>query len=186
MSGLNYTSLNWDVSEELIVPIAVGAIIFTVNIGVLREMAVLGAFFAIFGSISGFGLGLISLPVYFRTGLGFLPAVLSPRFCDTRQSSGSWTVHVVSAVYYSYLAAFLGFGLGMGASRWVAAFDDPQIAGMVAGLCVGFVFLLGQVWGATREAYSVNFLSLGLWLACGISLILPGRLWWLFIPTGDL
>lgn len=186
MSGLNYTSLNWGVSEELVVPIAIGTIILTVNIGVLREMAIIAAFFAMFGSLSGFGLGIISLPIYFRTGLGFLPPVLSPRFSDTRQSSGFWTVHVVSAVYYSYLAAFLGFGLGMGASRWVAALDDPQTAGTVAGLVVGFVFLLGQVWGATREAYSVTYSSLGLWLAVGISLILPGRLWWLFIPRGDL
>lgn len=173
------------VSEELVVPIVVGAIIVTLNTGVLRELAVLGAFFAVFGSIAGFGLGVISLPLYFRTGLGFSPPVLSPRFSDSRRGSDSWTVHVVSAVYYSYLAAFLGVGLGLGVSQWVATFDDPQIAGMVAGLLVGVLFTLGQIWGASRETYSLTISDIGLWLVYGALLVIPGRLWILFIGTPD-
>ena len=185
MSALDKIPLNRDVSEELVVPIVVGAIIVTLNVGVLREVAVVGAFLAVFGSLAGFGLGVLSLPVYFRTGLGFSPPVSSPRFSDSRGGSDSWAVHVVSAVYYSYLAAFLGLGFGMGVSGRVAAFDDLRIAGMGAGLLVGLLFVLGQTWGATRERYSLTISDIALWWVYGALLIIPGRLWILIVGTPD-
>lgn len=176
------TSLKRGISEELVVPIYVGATIFILNIGVLGELAVVGAFIAVLGAITGFALGVLSLPIYFSTGLGFSPPVLSPRFSDSHRSSESWTVHVVSAVYYSYLAAFLVLGLGFVVTQWLAPYDDPPIAA-ISGFLVGFLFVFGQIWGATRETYSLTISDIGLWLVYGTLLVIPARLLILFLNS---